>query len=79
MWGVGDVTAQRWYASGCRTLDDVRERQQTNRQHLTTKQAVGLKYFSDFEQRIPRAEVAECEGIVQGVVLEVLRDLTGEW
>lgn len=53
-------------AAGCRTLEAVR-----GRSDLTEQQRVGLKYYDDFEQRIPRAEVAECERLVRQAFLQV--------
>jgi DNA polymerase lambda len=53
-------------AAGCRTLDAVR-----GRSDLTEQQRVGLKYYDDFEQRIPRPEVAECERLVRQAFLHV--------
>jgi hypothetical protein len=40
---------------------------------LTAIQQMGLKYYDDFEQRIPRDEVAEAVGIIREVVLDVLQ------
>ena len=37
MWGAGDAVAERWYASGCRTLDDVRRFART---HFTRERCV---------------------------------------
>ena len=67
VWGAAEGTAERWYQAGCRSLADV-----AALPHLTEQQRTGLKYFHDFDQRIPRAEVAECEGIMCGVVLGAL-------
>jgi DNA polymerase lambda len=39
VWGVGSATAQRWYALGCRSLEDVRARAQELR--LSEFQEVG--------------------------------------
>ncbi|BDA51429.1 probable DNA polymerase lambda at N-terminal half [Coccomyxa sp. Obi] len=66
VWGTGDATAERWYRDGCRSLEDVR-----GRSDLSMQQRTGLKYFEDFKQRIPRAEVAAVAAVVQGAVEEV--------
>ena len=42
-----------------RTLDDLR-----TKANLTRQQKIGLKYYEEFKQRIPRDEVAKIEKIV---------------
>ncbi len=64
---MGDVTARKWFHDGCRTLDDVRKRKD-----LTEQQLVGLKYFDDFQERIPADVVGHVEEIVQNAVRRVL-------
>ncbi|MED6217234.1 hypothetical protein PIB30_015796 [Stylosanthes scabra] len=67
VWGVGPATALKLYEKGHRTLDDLR-----NDDSLTNAQKLGLKYFDDIKQRIPRHEVQEMERILQKVGEEVL-------
>lgn len=43
---------------GVKTLDDLR------RKNLNHHQAIGLKYFDEFEQRIPRNEMIQLQGVV---------------
>ena len=45
VWGCGEATAERWYAAGCRSLDDVRARPGM----LNDMQRLGLMYYDDFE------------------------------
>lgn len=52
VWGIGPATALKLYEIGHRTLDDLR-----NDDSLTNVQKLGLKYFDDIRQRIPRHEV----------------------
>jgi len=54
VWGAGPHAAERWYERGLRTLEDLRERGQLNRQ-----QAVGVRLFEDLDLRMPREECAE--------------------
>ena len=67
VWGIGPATALKLYEKGHRTLDDLR-----NDDSLTNAQKLGLKYFDDIRQRIPRHEVQEMERILQKVGEEVL-------
>ncbi|XP_003825543.1 DNA polymerase lambda isoform X2 [Pan paniscus] len=60
IWGAGTKTAQMWYQQGFRSLEDIR-----SQASLTTQQAVGLKHYSDFLERMPREEATEIEQTVQ--------------
>ena len=51
--GIGPVTAKELVNSGITSLDQLRN----NLDRLTSAQRIGLKYFEDFEQRIPRSEI----------------------
>ncbi|XP_061492207.1 DNA polymerase lambda isoform X4 [Rhineura floridana] len=60
IWGAGVKTSQVWYQQGFRTLDDIR-----TKASLTSQQAVGLKHYEDFLERMPRGEAAEIEQTVR--------------
>ncbi|XP_019063331.1 DNA polymerase lambda isoform X2 [Fukomys damarensis] len=60
IWGAGTKTAWMWYHQGFRSLEDIR-----NLASLTGQQAVGLKHYSDFLERMPREEAAEIEQTVR--------------
>ncbi|XP_032851005.2 DNA polymerase lambda isoform X3 [Tyto alba] len=64
IWGAGVKTAQLWYQQGFRTLDDIR-----TKATLTSQQAVGLKHYTDFLERMPREEAAEIEETVRQAAL----------
>ncbi|XP_050832319.1 DNA polymerase lambda isoform X4 [Serinus canaria] len=66
IWGVGVKTAQMWYQQGFRTLDDIR-----SKATLTSQQAVGLKHYTDFLERMPREEAAEIEQTVRQAALAI--------
>jgi len=68
IWGVGITTANDLYSRGCRTLSDVYERQD---ELLNTNQRIGLKYYYEFKQRIPRAEVKQISDLVRETVLSL--------
>ncbi|XP_069609854.1 DNA polymerase lambda [Ranitomeya imitator] len=60
IWGAGVKTAQSWYQQGFRSLDDIR-----TKANLTSQQAIGLKHYEDFLDRMPREEAAQIEEIVR--------------
>nr|XP_055208756.1 DNA polymerase lambda isoform X3 [Gorilla gorilla gorilla] len=60
IWGAGTKTAQMWYQQGFRSLEDIH-----SQASLTTQQAIGLKHYSDFLERMPREEATEIEQTVQ--------------
>ena len=49
----------RWYAQGYRSVSEL-----VNCPSLTKMQVIGVKYYEDFQMRIPRAEVNEVEQLV---------------
>lgn len=54
IWGVAEVTANEFWNKGYRTLDDLVECEWDN---LSRVQQIGVKYYNEFQQKIPRAEV----------------------
>jgi len=66
IWGVGLATARQWLGRGCRTAEDVRRR--APQLGLSPDQEIGLRYFEEFRQRIPRAEVAQILDVVRSAV-----------
>ncbi|XP_007533918.1 DNA polymerase lambda isoform X1 [Erinaceus europaeus] len=60
IWGAGTKTAQMWYHQGFRSLEDLH-----NQASLTTQQAIGLKHYADFLERMPREEASEIEQTVR--------------
>ncbi|KAI9718180.1 MAG: hypothetical protein M1828_006812 [Chrysothrix sp. TS-e1954] len=61
IWGVGSTTAREFYNKGWRDLDDVVE---FGWQELSRIQQIGLKYYDEFLEKIPRAEVEFIESKV---------------
>ncbi|UJR16148.1 hypothetical protein I4U23_003059 [Adineta vaga] len=73
VWGAGTETTKQWFAQGFRTLDDLR-----TRARLTRTQQIGLKYYNDFNARIPREEVTRIATIVKQTADEVVPGLMME-
>ncbi|KAH8114995.1 Nucleotidyltransferase [Phellopilus nigrolimitatus] len=69
IYGVGLNTAHNWYAAGCRTLEDIKQRK--GGIQVTYVQEIGLKYYDDINQRIPRSEVTEIWNMIRPIALEI--------
>lgn len=63
IWGVSAVTAEEFYRKGWRDLDDVVEFG-WNSTLLHRSQQIGVKYYDEFLQKIPRSETAFIANIV---------------
>ncbi|KAG8229141.1 hypothetical protein J437_LFUL009210 [Ladona fulva] len=59
--GIGPAKAKELLDAGMKTLEDLEK----NKQKLNHHQQIGLKYFEDFEKKIPREEVKEVEEIIK--------------
>ncbi|KAJ8005744.1 hypothetical protein DPEC_G00121080 [Dallia pectoralis] len=58
--GIGPAAARKFFDEGVKTLDDLK-----NIEHkLNHHQQIGLKYFEEFEKRIPRAEMTKMETLI---------------
>ena len=56
IWGVGEKAAAKIYAAGITSIDQLKDRKD---ELLTTNQLVGLKYYEDFQLRMPRDEATK--------------------
>ncbi|XP_055950643.1 DNA polymerase beta-like [Argiope bruennichi] len=55
--GIGPAAAQKFVKEGITTIEDLKK----NVDKLNHQQKIGLKYFDDFEKKIPHAEMEEFE------------------
>ncbi|XP_065202187.1 DNA polymerase lambda-like [Planococcus citri] len=70
IWGAGPTTAELWYQKGLRTFEDLETKGNLNQQ-----QKIGLKYYNDIQEKIPREEVAEIVKIVTEACMRVCPNL----
>ncbi|KAI0798866.1 hypothetical protein GGR55DRAFT_671703 [Xylaria sp. FL0064] len=61
IWGVGAKTANDFYNRGWRDLDDIVE---FGWDTITRVQQIGVKYYEELQERIPRAEVEDIASII---------------
>ncbi|KAL0574084.1 hypothetical protein V5O48_007869 [Marasmius crinis-equi] len=73
IYGVGQATALKWYANGCRTLEDLKKGKGGVR--LSMAQSIGLKYYNDINERMPRAEAGEIFDLIKPIALSIDPDL----
>ncbi|XP_018307946.1 DNA polymerase beta [Mycetomoellerius zeteki] len=65
--GIGPAKAKELVEAGIKTLEDLKKHQDK----LTHHQKLGLKYFDDFEKKIPRAEIVQIEKILKNAIKEL--------
>ncbi|XP_036383016.1 DNA polymerase beta [Megalops cyprinoides] len=58
--GIGPAAARKFVEEGVKTLEDLKKVEHKLNHH----QQIGLKYFEDFEKRIPRAEMEKMEKLI---------------
>ncbi|KAK2586716.1 hypothetical protein KPH14_011751 [Odynerus spinipes] len=68
--GIGPAKAKELVDAGIKNLDSLRKHQDK----LNHVQKIGLKYFDDFEKKIPRAEIAEIEHIFKKYIHELSKE-----
>jgi DNA polymerase beta len=57
------------------SIEDLRKKSEDDPALLNTNQKVGLRYYEDFIERIPRAEMKKHEKMVKKVIQKVSKDL----
>lgn len=78
VYGVGEKTALEFYKKGIRNLDELMFAQKNGIVILTENQTIGLYFYSDLLQRIPRDEVEAVGNIVLEKYFSLHDDNIGE-
>ncbi|CAG9861468.1 unnamed protein product [Phyllotreta striolata] len=65
--GIGPAKALSLYNQGFRTIEEL----QKNPESLTHHQKIGLKYYEDFEKKIPRQEIQEIEKRLKDLIQSI--------
>ncbi|KAF4588723.1 hypothetical protein EYR40_010277 [Pleurotus pulmonarius] len=73
VYGVGQSTAQKWYANGCRTLEDLKNGKGGVK--LSSAQEIGLKFYDDINARMPRDEAKALFDLIKPIALSIDPDL----
>uniref|UniRef100_A0A4W5R6V6 DNA polymerase n=1 Tax=Hucho hucho TaxID=62062 RepID=A0A4W5R6V6_9TELE len=58
--GIGPAAARKFFDEGVKTLEDLKKIEHKLNHH----QQIGLKYFEEFEKRIPRTEMTKMETLI---------------
>lgn len=67
IYGVGRQIAHMWYNNGCRTLDDIRARKGGIK--LSHVQEIGLQFYDDINDRMPRSEAESIFNLIKPIAL----------
>ena len=62
IYGVGPKNAEKIIKAGIKSISELREKEED---FLNTNQKLGLKYYEDINQRIPRSEIDEYSSLFQ--------------
>ena len=65
IWGVGPKRANQLYDQGYRDLDELIDAP------LSEQETIGLQYYSDFLERIPRSEISAVEPMLRETLKEL--------
>lgn len=76
--GIGEANAKKFIEQGVTSLDDLRTKVAKGQVKLTHHMEVGLKYYTDFQQRIPYNEVLDLKQVLVGYVKDMCPDLIVE-
>jgi DNA polymerase/3'-5' exonuclease PolX len=67
--GVGDVRANKWYHElGLKTMDDLKNAIKNNIVKTTHHIDLGIKYYNDFREMIPRTEIDTVKKIISSLL-----------
>ncbi|XP_019954723.1 DNA polymerase beta [Paralichthys olivaceus] len=71
--GIGPAAARKFFEEGVKTLEDLKKIEHKLNHH----QQIGLKYFEEFEKRIPRAEMEKMETLILGELKKIGKEYIG--
>jgi len=66
--GVGDVKALEWINLGYSSINDILIAVKDGKLEITHHIKIGLKYYEEFQKRIPQSEVKQIENIFQNIL-----------
>lgn len=76
--GIGEANAVKFIELGVTGVDDLRSKVFAGQIRLTHHMQIGLKYYNDFQQKIPHAEIGELDIILKSCVHQLYPDVLVE-
>jgi len=75
IYGVGPAKAKELVQRGLKTVEQLREAVKADASILNDKQHIGLQYYEDLLQRIPREEMIQHEALLRSCLPRSMTDL----
>jgi DNA polymerase beta len=69
--GVGNVRAKKWIELGCKNIDDVKNAISNGTIKSTHHIDLGIKYYYDFQQKIPRTEIDTIKTLLTNTIKKI--------
>ena len=63
--GIGMVRAKKWFSMGLHSVDDLKKARDDGKIKTTHHIDIGIKYYHDFNSKIPRSEIDTMKKILQ--------------
>ncbi len=76
--GVGDMRAEKWYEMGIKSIEELRNAIKEGKIKSTHHIDLGLKYYDDLKERIPRAEMDMLKSTIETHIKAVDKELVFE-
>ena len=73
IYGVGPSKAKQLVALGIKTIEELKSHEQL-KELLNSKQLIGLKYYEDILQKVPRSEINEFKAMFQEKIKQIDQD-----
>jgi DNA polymerase/3'-5' exonuclease PolX len=73
--GVGNVRAKKWIEMGIKNIDDVIEYKKNNKIQTTHHIDIGIKYYYDLQQKIPRIEIDKIKIYIKEALNKIDKNL----
>jgi DNA polymerase beta len=73
--GVGDAKAKKWIEEGYKSIDDIKQAKRDGKIKLTHHIEIGLRYYEDFEKRIPRSEIKKIDKLFGKILKKYNKNL----
>ena len=76
--GVGNVRAKKWLSLNIKNIDDVKNAIASSKITSTHHIDIGIKYYYDFQKKIPRIEIDEIKNFLNLSLKKINKDLIFE-